>query len=501
MEDINTKIDDDGATADGRLSAAEYNDRNEELENAVTRSGQALASASTLQLSESIFLNSIKGHAFEDVGVVNVVDLRPVSGPSGVKIPTTYDDMEGALVSFKPAVNNTGPVTLNIGQTSGIGANALVLSTDGSALVGGELDTTQTAQAQYNASSGEWELLPWSIPAASISLPLIVSQGGTGATTKPDARTSLEVPHTSFAIGTTGGILTGGGTLASPFNITATETSEVEAKDDTTTESSTVMTPRRVWDAIGEATLGLGGIANVQTFTAGGTYTKFNDDVNKILVISTAGGGGGGSVTAVFTEVAAGGGGAGASAISFIDVSGVASLTVTIGAGGAGGVASVGSPGGDTVLADGGTPWVTVPGGLGGVGSSSTTFNGGLVGGGKVTPVSSGEPEVSTAEVLIDGMQGDNGSVYNSETSLSIDFPGETFNLLNQQGLQGGRGGSSFWADGGRGSAHFYPSLDNPAYVGEKGSGGGGGYRFEAGTASRPGLAGGNGYMLILEYL
>ena len=73
MELINPKIENSGATADGRLSAPEFNDRNLELQNAVKRSGLDLGPSDVLQLAGALFLNATKAHSFQDTGVAHLI--------------------------------------------------------------------------------------------------------------------------------------------------------------------------------------------------------------------------------------------------------------------------------------------------------------------------------------------------------------------------------------------------------------------------------------------
>lgn len=108
-----------------------------------------------------------------------------------------------------------------------------------------------------------------------------------------------------------------------------------------------------------------GGLQTIQIFTSSGTWTK-PAGITKILVKAIGGGGGGGGVGGAANRVALGGGGAsGGYGELFLDVTSIASRTVTIGAAGAGGVAgnNNGSAGGTTSF---GTD-LTCTGGAGGI--------------------------------------------------------------------------------------------------------------------------------------
>lgn len=168
MELINPKVENSGATAEGRLAAAEFNNRNDELQNLVKRSGLLLSSG-ILDAAGAVFLNATKAHSFQDNGVVNAPQLRPISGAAGVKVPEDYTDMEGAEVSFVPAFTNTGPVTVGFGQTANIG-NKPATYLDGSPFVGGEIQAGRTAQFTFNGPAQAWRLNPWSLPKGIVGV-------------------------------------------------------------------------------------------------------------------------------------------------------------------------------------------------------------------------------------------------------------------------------------------------------------------------------------------
>lgn len=84
------------------------------------------------------------------------------------------------------------------------------------------------------------------------------------------------------------------------------------------------------------------------TFTSSGTFTATGSGVINYLLVAGGGGGGG---TAGGMDYASGGGGAGGILYATTTI-GSASFTVTVGAGGAKGVANTGSDGGNTTLAN-----------------------------------------------------------------------------------------------------------------------------------------------------
>ena len=136
------------------------------------------------------------------------------------------------------------------------------------------------------------------------------------------------------------------------------------------------------------------GFNSVQEFTSGGTWSR-PTGVTKILVFVTGGGAGGKYMSSDYGT----GGGAAATAIKFIDVSAIPSVTVAIGAGGVGGDATnpyYSPAGGDstfgvapaTVHCTGGGGGITSgvntpgPGGTATGGDLNVTGGGGTYGGG-----------------------------------------------------------------------------------------------------------------------
>lgn len=123
-------------------------------------------------------------------------------------------------------------------------------------------------------------------------------------------------------------------------------------------------------NAIPTGTISPGTLLSIQTFTANGAYTPNPNASFAIIEAIGGGGGGGGAASTTISQVApAQGGGAGSYAKA--RYSPLASQTVTIGAGGAGGVAGAnnGTTGGQTTFG----AIITCPGGIGGQGASAQT--------------------------------------------------------------------------------------------------------------------------------
>lgn len=212
----------------------------------------------------------------------------------------------------------------------------------------------------------------------------------------------------------------------------------------------------QLYDALMTATPGR--LLNVRTLTASGTYTP-TTGTKAIKVTLTGGGGGGGGCQAAATDAtfSGAGGGAGGTVIAWI-TSPASSYSVTIGAGGAGGVgANAGSAGGNSVFGA-----LTAGGGGGGSKSGVTNTPGGLGG---------------TASGGLINIRGGDGSDGQTGTYFVT-----------------GNGGASFWGGGGRSGA------SGGIVAKAAGSGGGGAYDVTFSGTSYTGGAGAAGIVMIEEY-
>jgi hypothetical protein len=131
------------------LTAAEWNQIPDELENLITSSGQAPSAGDLFQVSKAVADYSVSGDYFLDTGAANSYVL----GTSGARLaPTSYAD--GFSIRFRPANANTGASTVNV---SGIGVVPITL-TDGSALTSGTVLAGDIVNINYNSVAARFEL-------------------------------------------------------------------------------------------------------------------------------------------------------------------------------------------------------------------------------------------------------------------------------------------------------------------------------------------------------
>ena len=117
----------DKVTGGAAYEATEFNQFKNESQNAIEASGQTLSASDIEQLTKAMFANGVSAMAMQDGGSVNSIELSPVSGASGLKVPDSYDSLNGALFQFKKTTANTSTTVLvNAGQTgTELGAKTL----------------------------------------------------------------------------------------------------------------------------------------------------------------------------------------------------------------------------------------------------------------------------------------------------------------------------------------------------------------------------------------
>lgn len=217
---------------------------------------------------------------------------------------------------------------------------------------------------------------------------------------------------------------------------------------------------------------GPSGIPVVTAYTASGTHTRTLGTVKALIEAWGGGGGGGGAVVAPTGSQVATGGGGGAGGYSRRLVTAAdlgASIAVTIGAAGAGGLAgnNAGSNGGDTSVGS----LCIGKGGSGGAGHPGTSLTAAAAGAGGVP---------GTGDESFVGEAGSIGTAYTQTTPS--------------------RGGSSTIGNGGAAGGGGASTTGGAATSGGYASGGGGGYAPN-GTSNAAGGAGTGGFVRITEYI
>lgn len=145
MLDIGTKINDNDTSA-GELTAEEFNNHTEELENAV-KPFVALSGLETNQLVKSIDKMS-KANVYVDTGTANTIELsRSVTADV---IETLFD---GMTFMFTPAFANTGATTLKVKTLTA--KNAFY---NGVAMVSGFLQTNSRYIAVYDLTNDRFNI-------------------------------------------------------------------------------------------------------------------------------------------------------------------------------------------------------------------------------------------------------------------------------------------------------------------------------------------------------
>ncbi|MFG1388794.1 glycine-rich domain-containing protein [Xanthobacter versatilis] len=328
----------------------------------------------------------------------------------------------------KGASANTGAVTLNV---NGLGAVA-VLDSTGAALASGALTGNFLLHAVYDGTS--WRAVNGSYTSTTVSS--ITAMSGEGITVDGTNKVNLNYP---------------GLTADTPTALDLMSFYDNEGSHHKSISWANLLT------AISGGLQT--GLLNVSVVTSSGTWTK-TAGAKKALVFATAGGGGG----AGRSGFRSGGGGAGATAIAFVDLTAISTVSVSVGGGGAGGTNSFGSDGSATSFGSYAVAGGGKGGGYGSTSPAATTEGPGGPGG------------IATVGLMLcGGSPGSSGERYD-----------------------GGAGGNSFWGGGGRGGDDTLYGA--PGGVGTAMGAGGGGSDYAINTSGSPGGAGADGGILILEF-
>jgi len=300
------------------------------------------------------------------------------------------------------------------------------------------------------------------INAVNVGLSGASGTGAFAGTVSPVFVTpTLGTPVSGAITNCTGLLVAGGGTSrasATPYAVICGGTTSTGAQQsiDTVGNAGQVLTSNGAGFLPSMQDTAIGGLISVNTFTASGTWTR-PSGCTKIFIEVLGGGGGGGAAT---TDATIGTGGAGGGfAQLLLDVTGLASETITVGAGGAGGVGASGDPGGDSSFGS----TVVCTGGFGGFVNGSTSI-----------------PSPGTAS--------------GGDINISGQFPGNSgSSSIAQYGLCG-FGANSQYGTGGRRGVAGSTGIVATGF----GAGGGAGYR--SATTSRDGALGSPGLVRIWNY-
>ena len=298
-----------------------------------------------------------------------------LSQNSDVKVPT-----QKAVKTYVDA-SSAAPT---LGITTGSGAASAIVGSQNLVLAGtaNEIETSGSAQT---VTLG----LPNDVTIGNdltVTTDLVV--GGTltvnGTTTTVNSNT-VNIGDSTLTLNTdeTGAPSQNGGLM-----IERGTSSNVELRWNETSDEWEFTNDGSTYTAMGG---GGGGLASMQVFTGNGTWTR-PAGITKIRVFVTGGGGGGGGCVGDQLDDTGGGGAAGGTAIKIIDVTNIASVSVTVGGGGNGGGPSGDGSGGSSssfgnhCSASGGNGGRQVGNGnpaVGGVGSSGdmNIYGGGPFGG------------------------------------------------------------------------------------------------------------------------
>jgi len=161
MWDVPLKVANSGATQAGKHLHGEFNNKQAELEKAVTHNGITLTvypgdpntatDPNEEMLAESMSRSASSGVFYEDSGAA---DAYVLSAIGSTVAPKAYFD--GMKILFYADNANTGASTINV-ESIGI---VDLLGPGGSALVSGQI-TTQLNSATYDAAAGDFYLDPW----------------------------------------------------------------------------------------------------------------------------------------------------------------------------------------------------------------------------------------------------------------------------------------------------------------------------------------------------
>jgi hypothetical protein len=427
------------------------------------------------------FINSFGDLAFGDDA--SDVPFTPAGGIAATDVQAAIEELDSEKgAGDVTAASNIGDGHLVVGDGGAKGIKGHASGAPGDAAFkntgtgAGEVAAGDHTHAHFTDTNNPHSVTKTQVGLGNVSNDAqVVDPGSNGLV----ARTASGSASARTITGTANQLtVTNGDGVSGNPTIAAVIASQAEAEAGT--DTTKLMTPQRVSQAISALGGGGGGAVDRQTFNSSGTWNK--PASGNIALIQCWGAGGSGAKHSTVTEEAGGGGGGGYTERLVLLSSLGATETVTVGAGGAGvsGTAD-GNAGGNTTFG----AHLTAYGG--GAGSQSTTNAAGGGGGGAIG--AGGNASGSTAGAAGQG----GGSAGGSGTSA----PGGT---VSPWGGGGGGGastsaqtaGADAWlggaGGGGSGSSGSHANGGSSVYGGNGGNGAGNG---TPGNGVQPGGGGG----------
>jgi len=160
-----------GKTPGGELTAAEWNQLPQEVQNIITDLGIALVGGDTDQLGKAIAAFLASGDYYSESGIANAYVITPIGSRQG---PASLH--EGMVIRFRPGAANTGASTVNVNS---LGIKDLKRE-DGTVLQFGDLNPVYDTFARYDVSAGDF------------FVPFYALTGGSAAWTTGDVKLTMK---------------------------------------------------------------------------------------------------------------------------------------------------------------------------------------------------------------------------------------------------------------------------------------------------------------------
>jgi len=288
-------------------------------------------------------------------------------------LPVAPALFDGMLLSYSPANANTGAVTVN---PFGLGVTP-VKTYANAALTGGEFAAGRPTVLRYSNALTAFVLLPWAAAPASVVDYYAVDTSGTANAVVASfsiapasyAAIAGKLLRIKLANGFTGAATANLNGLGS-INIKRPDGSPIQSGDAAAGEIGVFSydgTNLQLVETLPANVSASGRLLNISLVTSSGAYTP-TAGATTLIALAVGGGAAGGGSPANGTGA---GGGAGAFIIHKMSLTGVSSVSVTIGAGGAASSGANGGNGGATSFGS----YFTAGGGLGGQAAQSTGVN------------------------------------------------------------------------------------------------------------------------------